>query len=120
MCCCTHTMNVGETGYLSYDIYPADATDQSITWCSSDPDVVHIDVATGRMTAVCVGTALITATTNDGSFVASAHIHVNKTKIYQTGNTILYDEYGHLPEDLEYNDISVVDRKSTRLNSSHA
>lgn len=77
MCCCTHTMNVGETGYLSYDIYPADATDQSITWCSSDPDVVQIDVATGRMTAVLGGTTVITATTNDGSFVASCTVTVN-------------------------------------------
>lgn len=114
MCCCTHTMNVGETGYLSYDIYPADATDQSITWCSSNPDVVRIDVATGKMTAVCAGTSLITATTNDGSFVASACIYVNKTKIYQAAKTFRYDENGCLPEDLKYNDISVTDLKAMK------
>lgn len=83
MCCCTHTMNVGDTCYLSYDIYPADATDQSITWCSSNPDVVRIDVATGKMTAVCAGTALITATTNDGSFVVDCVVYVSVPEMFR-------------------------------------
>ena len=41
----TYTMKVGETTRLSYSVYPVDATNQRVTWCSSDPNV-----AEGRLT----------------------------------------------------------------------
>ncbi len=112
MHCNTHTMNVGETTYLSYDIYPADATNQSVTWRSSDSDIAEINALTGMITAKMEGTVVIAVTTEDGGFVSSAIIYVNKTKIYQTENTFKYDGNGKLPEDLDDNDISVEDLKA--------
>lgn len=112
MCCNTHAMNVGGTKYLSYDIYPANATNQSITWHSSNPNVAEVDVATGKITAKMTGATLITATTNDGCFADSASIYVAKTKVYQTKRTPRREGDGTFPEDLNYNDISVEDLKA--------
>ena len=66
MCCDTHTMSVGETAYLSYNIHPADATNQAVIWCSSDTSVAEVDLCTGYVAAKKAGTTIITATTNDG------------------------------------------------------
>lgn len=112
ICCDTHTMKVGETAYLSYDIYPADATNKSVMWCSSNPNVAEVNTSTGKITAKSIGSTLITVSTNDGCFTATAFIGVEKTKIYQTENTFRYKGDGTLAEDLEYNDISVSDLKA--------
>lgn len=76
MCEETYTMNVGETKYLSYDIYPSDATNQKVSWCSSNPEVAFVQYYTGEITALKAGTTTITATTDDGSFVASCDVRV--------------------------------------------
>lgn len=112
ICCSNYTMNVGETKYLSYDIYPADATNKGVTWCSSNPNVAEVNTSTGKIVAKSIGSTLITVTTNDGCFVATAFVGVEKTKIYQTENTFRYKGDGTLAEDLEYNDISVDDLKA--------
>lgn len=112
ICCDTHTMKVGETAYLSYDIYPADATNKSVMWCSSNPNVAEVNTSTGKITAKSIGSTLITVSTNDGCFTATAFVGVEKTKIYQTENTFRYKGDGTLAEDLEYNDISVSDLKA--------
>ena len=112
ICCETYTMNVGESTYLSYDIYPADATNKSVTWCSSNTSVAEVNASTGKITAKSIGSTLITVSTNDGCFTATAFVGVEKTKIYQTENTFRYKGDGTLAEDLEYNDISVSDLKA--------
>lgn len=112
ICCETVTMNVGKIAYLSYDIYPSDATNKGVTWCSSNPNVAEVDTSTGKITAKSIGSTLITVSTNDGCFTATAFVGVEKTKIYQTENTFRYKGDGTLAEDLEYNDISVSDLKA--------
>ena len=42
-----------------------DATNKAVVWTSSNPTIVAVD-NTGKVTAVSVGTASITATTVDG------------------------------------------------------
>ncbi|MBE6762002.1 MAG: DUF3289 family protein [Ruminococcaceae bacterium] len=112
ICCSNYTMNVGESTYLSYDIYPSDATNKGVTWCSSNTSVAEVNASTGRITAKSAGTTNITVTTNDGSYVDYVWLSVNSTKIYQTEKTFRYNSDGTLPEDLEYNDISVADLKA--------
>ena len=51
---------------LSAQVLPADAADRTVTWASSDPAVATVG-ADGRVLAVAVGTAVVTATANDGS-----------------------------------------------------
>ena len=81
ICCDNYTMNVGDITYLSYDIYPSDSTNKSVTWCSSNPNVAEIDASNGRVTTKKVGETIITVTTNDGGFVASCELSVKERVI---------------------------------------
>ncbi|MFD2329592.1 glycosyl hydrolase [Cohnella sp. GCM10020058] len=56
-------------------VSPADASDRTVTWHSSDPAIAMVDNA-GRVTALRTGRATITATTNDGGFSADSVVSV--------------------------------------------
>jgi len=65
----TTKITVGGTETLSVtSVSPANATDKTYTWSSSDETIATVD-ANGKVTAVAVGTATIKATANDGSGV---------------------------------------------------
>ena len=64
----------GETLTLTATVNPNNATDQSVSWSTSDPTVAT--VANGVVTAVAAGTATITVTTTDGSFTATCAVTV--------------------------------------------
>ena len=87
--------NVGETLALKATVSPANATDKSVTWKSSDPSVAKVS-SSGVVTAVKSGVALITVTTNDGKKTASCTItvlqHVSGIKLEKTKLTINRDE----------------------------
>ena len=55
----------GKTETLSATILPAEATDKSVTWTSSNPSAATVD-ASGVVTAVAVGEATITAEASNG------------------------------------------------------
>ena len=59
----------GETLQLTVNITPQHATDQKLTWTSSDPSVATVD-ANGKVTAVGDGTVTITAKTSNGKTAA--------------------------------------------------
>ena len=59
-------MNVGDTETLTVTVEPANATNKTVTWSSSNTDVATVDES-GKVTAIGKGTTLITATANDGS-----------------------------------------------------
>ena len=66
-----------EAGYseeLVPTITPTNATNQTITWTSSDNSIAT--VSGGIVTGVSEGTATITATTNDGGFTASCIVTI--------------------------------------------
>ena len=70
---------IGEAFDLSYTITPADASDKSVTWTSSDENVVSIvREATGGITATAkgVGKATLTVTTADGKKTATISAEV--------------------------------------------
>ena len=71
----TLTLAAEELGYLAAILLPADASDKSVTWSSSNESVATID-ENGVLTAVAEGTATITATTNDGGFKADVQVTV--------------------------------------------
>ena len=70
------TLDVGETEILTYSITPSTATDKSVTWSSSDENV--ITVQEGKITAKAEGTATITVTTTDGSKTDTCEVTVIK------------------------------------------
>ena len=61
----------GESLTLTATVSPDDAEDKSLTWSSSAPNVATVDNA-GKVTAIAPGTAIITATANDGSGVSAS------------------------------------------------
>lgn len=60
------TLDVGQSETLVATIIPSNATNQKVTWSSSDPDVVTVD-ENGTLTAKKAGRATITVTTEDGA-----------------------------------------------------
>ena len=70
-------LTVGETLRLSATVSPADATDKSVTWSSSNSSVATVS-PTGEVTAVAVGSANITASAG-GKSASCAVTVVNPT-----------------------------------------
>jgi uncharacterized protein YjdB len=75
---------VPDTDQLTAAILPANATNQAVSWKSDDAAVATVDQA-GLVTAVALGMAHITATTQDGNFTATCAVTVNNGS--STGNT---------------------------------
>ncbi|MGL1902489.1 MAG: Ig-like domain-containing protein [Fibrobacterales bacterium] len=71
----TTTIDAGLTEQLTATIAPANATNSTITWASSDETKVTVS-ADGLVTAVAPGTAVITATTEQGSFTVICAVTV--------------------------------------------
>ena len=65
----TATMIPWETKQLTATVYPEEASFHKVMWKSSDTDVAIVD-RYGNVTALSVGTAVITATTIDGSGIS--------------------------------------------------
>lgn len=67
-------LSVGDSATLTATVSPSDASNKSVEWSSADESVAG--VAGGKVTAKAAGTAVITATTKDGSFSASCKVTV--------------------------------------------
>ena len=89
------TLYEGETETLTATVAPDNATDKSVTWTSSAPEVATVD-ATGKVTAVKAGTATITVTTTDGGKTATCTItvkaHVSGVSLDKTAATLFEGE----------------------------
>ena len=72
----TLTLEVGDTATLAATVTPTNATNQNVTWESSNPSVATVDES-GKVTAVTPGEATITVTTADGSKTATCTVIVH-------------------------------------------
>ena len=70
------TLAVGGTEQLTATIAPEDASNKTVTWTSSNESVATVS-ASGLVSALAVGEATITATTDDGHFTASCAVTVS-------------------------------------------
>lgn len=68
------TLTAGEDETLTATVTPADSTD-TVVWSSDKPEVATVDPATGKVTAVAPGEAIITATA--GTKTATCKVTVN-------------------------------------------
>ena len=78
---------VGGNETLTATVLPEDATNQNVTWKSDKPEIATVD-ANGKVTAVKVGEATITVTTEDGGKTATCKVTVSDTEIKVTGVTL--------------------------------
>ena len=85
----TASVDMGDTVQLTETVLPANATDKSVAWSSSNTSVATVN-SSGLVTGVSVGSATITATTNDGGLTASCAVTVNAVVLtdYVQTNTL--------------------------------
>ncbi len=77
----------GTKGFLTATVAPANATNKTVSYTSSDSSVATVST-TGAVTAVAAGTATITATTADGSKTATCAVTVTAAPVSITINSI--------------------------------
>jgi uncharacterized protein YjdB len=68
-------IGTGDTEYLTAIIEPANATNQNVTWKSSNEDVVTVS-RFGEVTGIFPVSAIITVTTEDGNKTATCAVNV--------------------------------------------
>ena len=81
----------GASDILYATVWPADATNKTITWSSSNSAVCSVDQS-GVITGTGVGTATITVTTQDGGFTANCVVEVKPNTYVVSANAI----HGHV------------------------
>jgi len=68
-------------------VTPNNATNKKVSWSSNNTSIASVDT-TGLVTGVAQGSAVITATTQDGGFTATCPITVDTTIVNVTGVTV--------------------------------
>lgn len=72
----TLTKGTTDTASLAAEVLPANASDKTVSWSSSDESVATVS-SKGKVTAVAAGETVITVTTTDGGFT-----DICKVKVY--------------------------------------
>ena len=81
------SVGVGGTVALTATVAPTTATNKAVTWTSSAPAVATVS-ATGVVTGVTAGSAIVTVRTTDGGFTATSSILVTNATVPVTGVTV--------------------------------
>ena len=74
------SLNVGENSTLLATVLPANADNKAVTWSSSNTAIATVD-ASGKVTAVAAGSAVITVTTTDGGKTATCTVTVTNPAV---------------------------------------
>ncbi len=77
------TIKYGGNETLIATVSPEDADNKKVSWSSSDESVATVD-NDGKVTAVSVGSAVITATTEDGEFKATCAVTISESAVSVT------------------------------------
>lgn len=97
----TLSVNIGQTKTPSFTVAPAEATNKTVSFTSSDTSVATVNATTGEVTGVKKGTATITVKTADGNFTDTCTVtvscaHTNKSTVPAKDSTCTvkgWDEY---------------------------
>ncbi|MBR1539777.1 MAG: Ig domain-containing protein, partial [Clostridia bacterium] len=74
------TVEVGRSKTLTIIKEPTNTT-ESVKWISETPSIATVEETTGKVTGVTIGTAIIKATSQDGSLVSSNSCTVTVTEV---------------------------------------
>lgn len=99
---------LGWTYKLKATIKPANATNKNIKWTSDNTKVLTVD-QNGKITGKSIGTATITATTEDGGFKATCKVRVTKLEINKTKLTLNIGEKSDL--EIRYVEVNKTSKK---------
>ena len=83
------SLTAGETATLTAAVLPEDASNKTVTWSSSNPDVAAVtdhNDGTASVTAGSAGTATITAVTEDGGYTAVCTVEVARKSASRSGS----------------------------------
>ena len=96
----TVELKASESIQLSASVYPETSTDKTVVWIVDDPSVATVD-AEGKVTAVSVGTATVTARAAGGSNVEAQCLisvvtasSVNCIRANEKVNNVIYSVFG--------------------------
>lgn len=94
-------LGVGISYTLDANVLPVNADERGVIWSSSDPSIVTVD-SNGTVFGVAPGTAIISAETVDGGFVAQSTITItDDVGSCVASGSILMEKYDNIPgEDL--------------------
>jgi hypothetical protein len=81
------TLVEGAGERLTATVQPAGATDKEVSWSASPQSVATVD-ASGNVTAVSAGSAVVTVTTRSGGKTATCDVTVNAATVAVTGIAI--------------------------------
>ena len=88
----TLNLAINKRKSLNYEITPSYATNQNVTWSSSDESVATVD-SNGLVTAVGAGEAIITVTTEDRGYTDTCSVVVSESVAYNVtfkdGDTVI-------------------------------
>src|ERR1035437_10248740 len=102
----TGTIKIRETKQLVATVLPSNASRSSVGWSSSQTNVATVS-ASGLVTAVSNGSAVITGTTTDGSFKAICNITVSKDTLTSVAQVVKPDDITMFPNPLNGNHLTV-------------
>ena len=74
------TLLIGGTEKLTATVSPSNATNKNVTWSSSNTNIATVD-SNGNVSAISVGTAIITVKTEDGGKMATCSVTVNPISV---------------------------------------
>ena len=81
-----------ETAALEAVVTPSDASNQAVTWSSSNPDVASVS-SDGSITALTYGSAMISVTTEDGGITETCEVTVFRDLSDATVTGIIQKSY---------------------------
>ena len=110
-------IDAGTTGKLSVMVNPVNATNQTVTWTSSDESIVSVDE--GTIKALKKGEAIITVKSVDGNKIATCKVTVKE----EVGYKVTFDANGGevsisskiVKENDKYGELPIPTKKNARF-----
>lgn len=104
------TLEMGQTEKIVVNFSPANATNQNISWSSSNSYIASVN-ANGEVKGVSSGIATIKGITIDGGYVVSVTVNVSGQSSITSEKYTIEKKQNSLGEDVNY--ITRIDKKTT-------